>query len=223
MAFQSMPTEHWAVEVDMLGRGFTYAEVAAAIGCRKGTLIERNLRIHRIDVRAAFRERLAREGVPNRMPPNDRFRSWFSGIVDGEGHFVVFSRRRVKDPRWVECRVGLQITLRDDDKAVLTRIQRETGVGRVYAAPGRGTGNPSATWACYTTKDLAEVFVPLFEESPLYSKKGREFEVWRPLVMMKYEETMGGRVKSRGLEANQAAAFERARQEIDGIRTYKRR
>ena len=205
-------------EREMLVAGFSYAEVAYALGVRHKSVSERNRLVYRVDLRAAFAARVERGGTPCRLAVSDAFGYWFSGFFDGEGCLTIFSRAR-KD-RYFERRVGIQIMLRDDDADVIRRIKDNLGVGLVYASDGNGSTNPKATYRCEQVKDLTEVIVPLFEKYPLHSKKAREFAIWKQAVRSQYIVTLGGYSQRASCTDKENAAFDEARKAIRNIRTY---
>jgi len=207
-------------EVEMLKAGRSYAEVAKALGTRHKSISERNRLVYGIDIQAAFAARVEREGIPIRLAVSDPFGYWFSGFFDGEGCLSVFSRQR--PGRYAERRIGIQIMLRDDDVDVIHRIKENLNVGLVYAtSKANKTANPHATFRVEQINDLAEVVVPLFEKYPLHSKKGREFPIWRSLVLSQYIMTLGGYSQRASCTAEQNAAFDAGREAIREIRRYR--
>ena len=84
-------------EVELLQRGFSYKEIAALTGVRAKTVSERNRLVYKIDIWEAFRRRIEREGIPNRLAVSDAFGYWFAGFFDGEGSIIAFTRP-TKDP-----------------------------------------------------------------------------------------------------------------------------
>lgn len=205
-------------EREMLLAGFSYAEIAQALGCSRKALSSRNQIVYKINLQEAFARRIERDGIPNRLNVSDAFGYWFSGFFDGEGCLAVFSRQR-KD-RYFERRLGIQVILRDDDADVIRRIKDNLEVGLTYFHQTYGTNNPKATFRVEQIQDLAEVIVPLFERYPLYSKKGREFLIWRDLVRSQYALTMGGRSQRTACTDVQNAAFDAGLQAIGDIRRY---
>jgi len=53
--------------------------------------------------------------------------------------------------------------------------------------------------------------VPLFDGYPLRTKKAREFEIWKAIVLMRYRDTAGGTIKvNRKYSEEYCAAFDNA-------------
>lgn len=204
-------------EREMLLAGFSYAEITQALGCSRKALSARNQIIYKINLQEAFARRIERDGIPNRLNISDAFGYWFAGFFDGEGHLGVFSRLQ---GIYTERRLTIQIMLRDDDTDVITRIKDNIGVGRAYADKGRGTTNPKATFRVEKIEDLAQVIVPLFDKYPLYSKKAREFAIWREMVRVKYIATLGGYSQRVAATERENAAFDAGLQAIAKIRHY---
>ena len=206
-------------EVELLQRGFSYKEIAALTGVRAKTVSERNRLVYKIDIWEAFRRRIEREGIPNRLAVSDAFGYWFAGFFDGEGSIIAFTRP-TKDPRYAEYRLGVRIQVRDDDAQLITRIYDNLQVGRVAHHPGHGKTNPTVSWTCERVEDLAEVIVPLFDRYPLHSKKAKEYAIWKPIVLQRYITTLGGYSNRRGIPDDERAAFNQAIEAIANIRAY---
>lgn len=202
-------------ERDMLIRGFSYAEIAAATGGRHASIKERNRLVYGIDLRAAYEARVERDGIPNRYAGGDAFGFWFAGYFDGEGCLTVFDRTR---GRYSERRVGVQIACRNDDVGVLDEIYSTLGIGVRWLSKANGTTSPACNWRVESVADLAEVMLPLFDHYPMRSKKRLEYAIWRRLVVNQYVNTLGGTATRVGASEEEHAAFQRARQEIRDIR-----
>lgn len=213
-------------ERELLHSGMSYHAIAALTGERVGTLKERNRLVYKINIYEAFRQRIEREGVPNRLSVSDDFGHYFSGFFDGEGCIVAFHRRRTDRAKsYPEFRLALQIAIRDDDSQVLEYIRDNLG-GRIHWQKARENSktNASVRWVFEHVKDLAEVIIPLLDKYPLRSKKRREYEIWRPLVMQRYISTLAGETARGGAVSDE---FERefiaAVSAISAIRQYSHR
>jgi hypothetical protein len=185
-------------EIHLLNEGLSYHAVAAITGTRVATLKERNRLAYHVDIYAAFRKRIERDGIPNRLSVSDDFGHYFAGFFDGEGTIVLWHRCRKRPKPYPEYRLALQIVLRQDDLQVLEYIHDNIG-GLIHLQKARqnSSTNPSAKWILENIKDLAEVAIPLFDKYRLHSKKRREYQIWRPLVVQRYLSTLGGET-SRG-------------------------
>ncbi|MBW2084468.1 MAG: hypothetical protein JRI54_00335 [Deltaproteobacteria bacterium] len=206
-------------EREMLLAGFSYAEIAQALGVRQKSVSERNRLVYRINLQDAFARRIERDGIPNRLNVSDSFGYWFSGFVDGEGNFEIFSRRR-RTGKYVERRAWLQIIIRDDDTDTIQFIYDNLKCGIIYHNKGHGRTNPNVTFRVEKIKGLAEIIVPLFEKYPLHTKKASEFIIWRNVVKTQYILTLGGYSQRVAATDEQNAAFNQALQAITKIRHY---
>lgn len=207
-------------ERELLLAGMSYTEVAAITGGRVKSISERNRLVYQIDIWEAFKRRIERDGLPNRLTVGDPFGYWFSGLFDGEGSFVVFTRPASGRPEYAEYRLAIRIMLRDDDAQVISRIYDHLQVGRISARKANGRSNPAVAITVERVQDLAEVIVPLFDRYPLYSKKAKEYAIWRPLVMRRYVTTLGGYSNRRGIPEDERLAFHQAVDAIGVIRTH---
>lgn len=208
-------------EIELLQQGLSYKAVAEIVGARVGSLKERNRLVYRVDIYQAFRERIARDGIPNQLSVGDDFGHYFSGLFDGEGCIVAFHRIRARGKPYPEFRLALQVTLRDDDADVIEYVHRNLG-GVVHRMPQRGGICPTISWKMERIKELAEQIVPLLDKYPLRSKKGREYQIWRPLVIERYMATLGGKTQRGGPTAFEPDFLD-AITAIQTIRKYPRR
>lgn len=202
-------------ERDLLTAGFSYSDIASRTGAKLGTVKERNRLIYGVDLRAAFRARVDREGIPNRYVRDDAFGWWFTGYFDGEGCLSVFDRIHNGRP---ERRVGIQIACRDDDADVLAYVHKTLGIGVVWKTGAKGTTRPASNWRVERAADLAEVMLPIFDNYPLRTKKRSEYAIWRGLVVNQYVNTLGSTATRVGASEEEHAAFQSARQAIRNIR-----
>ena len=172
---------------ELLEQGYTYAETANQLNISPSTVKGRNHEYYQIDLHAAFRERVERDGLPDRLTADPDFCRWFSGFFDGEGCLTAIistdGRRHA----------GATIGQRFDDLALLEQIQRELGIGAINR--NKQKGSPSKLkfyWVVSNVKDSVEVLIPLFDRYPLRSKKGKEYFFWRQYVLNMYVATLGG-------------------------------
>ncbi|AVF42787.1 hypothetical protein AL486_18940 [Pandoraea apista] len=199
----------------LLLAGHTYREIAQLTGARIRSINERNRIVYRVDLHAAFQQRIERDGIPSRYTASDAFGAWFSGYFDGEGCLTVFYRERNGIP---ERRVGVQIACRYDDADVLAHIKDQLGVGVLWQSPAKGATKPAVNWRVESSADLAEVVLPLFDAHPLRTKKRLELVHWRTLVIQQYVNTLGGTSTRVGATVEQNMAFQATVQKIRNIR-----
>lgn len=115
---------------------------------------------------------------------DDQFAWWLAGFCDGEAHFGVTLRtstagRTTGSPRF-------NITLREDDVAVLELAQKRLGVGklrplsRAYERLAGGASRDAVAWEATgpSCRVIAEALA-----GKMRSKKAQEFEVWRKAVL----------------------------------------
>jgi hypothetical protein len=208
----------YTLERNLLLAGLSYSEIAHQTGQKQKTISERNRLIYKINTRDAFERRCLKEGVPSRMPLNINFCAWFSGFFDGEGSIVVFTRTSSWDSRYSEFRLGVRIQIRHDDTSTLEYLRENIGCGRLCRHKGRGNAQDSISWACEKIKDLREVIVPLFDAFPLRTKKRKEYILWKPLVLRRYLDMMGGESNRSGINSEYKTLFNDAIHKISEIR-----
>ena len=107
-----------------------------------------------------------------------RWLSWFSGLVDGEGCFLI---GRVQVPYY---EVKFVINMRADDRPMLEEIKNTLGFGRLAYRQRGKIGHPTVAFEVSKATDLLKL-VRLFDEYPLRSRKRRDYEVWRVAVLLR--------------------------------------
>jgi hypothetical protein len=130
--------------------------------------------------------------VPSRLNVNAAYGFWLAGLTDGEGTFKLHQTRPGG-----QREIGFKIALRDDDTSTLIAVKERLGCGNVTYSKSRKpkvNEKPMAIFKACKIADLAEIIVPLFDAYPLHTKKAREFEIWKTIVLMKYRDTAGGPV-----------------------------
>ncbi len=206
-------------ECNLLQAGFSYTEIAKTTGNRIKTISERNRLIYKIDIWEAFQRRIKLNGIPNRLSISDNFGYWFSGFFDGEGTITAFSRVAT-DPRYREYRLSIRIMLRDDDADVITRIYNNLKIGNISRHKQKGNTKPAIAWCVERIKDLTEIIIPLFDNYSLYSKKAKEYSIWKPLVIQRYITTLGGYSNRKGIPKTERTQFLQGIELIKQIRSY---
>jgi len=109
-----------------------------------------------------------------------------AGLIDGEGHFGIMQRRK---PRTGTLNYSciFAMDMRDDDTAVLERLQEVTGLGLLYNSGPRNQGpqrldaKPVMMWRVHTKADCLAL-VAILEEYRLWTKKARDFHIWAQAV-----------------------------------------
>lgn len=109
----------------------------------------------------------------------DDFGHWLAGFIDGEGCFQI-----VRNGTGFAMRFA--ITLRDDDRPLLTEIQTRTGLGKIYARRVTNANvsgaNPTVIWNVARKADILRL-VTLLDRYPLRGKKMLDFIIWREAVL----------------------------------------
>lgn len=199
----------------LLECGYSYAEVAKMTNSYIEIICQRNTRIFKIDIDAAFRKRIEQHGLPSRLDIADSFGYWFSGYFDGEGCLYTST---CKTKYGIGRRIGLQISCRIDDFEILKAIQETLNVGKFWISPPRNNANAVAHWRCEDAKSLGEIILPLLDTYPLRSKKRREYELWRGLAVEQYIRSMGGASRRPGTSQNGVEEFLETVKKISDIR-----
>ena len=207
-------------EIALLSQGISYPEIAQITGGKLKSIAERNRQVYKIDVHAAFRKKIETEGFPCRLSVPDGFGYWFSGLFDGEGSLTLFTRSRTTNNNLYDIRIYVTLGLRDDDESVIHRIKDNLGIGHISRETKVTGKNPQIRWACDKIDDLVEVLIPCFERYPLYSKKAREFPIWKDVAIYRYFLTLGGKSNPCGTAKEFQSVVSMARKEIDMIRSY---
>jgi len=97
-----------------------------------------------------------------------RFCSWLAGFTDGEGNFDIHRQVRNGKEYYYCC---FEITLREDDNAILEFIKSKIG-GKVYYHSNKSRLELVA-------KEECKRLTTIFEQYPLQAKKKRDFEIWK--------------------------------------------
>jgi hypothetical protein len=98
--------------------------------------------------------------------------AYISGYVDGEGCFTVSISPRAKlRVRW-EVRPSFSVSQNGDRAEVLYALQAYFGCGSIR--PDRS--DQTLKWETRRLGDILETVIPHFEQWPLMSGKGRDFE-----------------------------------------------
>jgi hypothetical protein len=159
------------------------------------------------------------QAPPSRLHVTDEFGYWFSGFFDGEGTLLAM---RENDR---QLTLKIQILLRDDDGSVNRWIQENLGCGKIYphavSRQARVKTKPGSMFRIRDIRDLAEIVVPLFDKYPLHSKKAREYLIWKKLLLLRYQETMGRSPHSTPYSQEYCTEFDSAIKQLRAIRKYR--
>ena len=90
-----------------------------------------------------------------------------------------------KDSRSIAC--ILSVWVRDDDAALIYSVQDKLHCGHITRESGQRRDNcgrkDAIGWRCNDTSACRHILMPLFDCYPLRSKKSRDYEIWRKLVI----------------------------------------
>ena len=151
-------------------------------------LLEQGFSVRKGDERIRTAEPDQRTDYPS-IDPELGYR--LASFADGEGSFIIARKG-------YSCTFVVQ--LRRDDRALIERYRDEVGIGSIYFAhskPSEGRNNkPKVRWSVQKQADCLRL-VHIFDEYQLWSKKAREYEIWRRAVLLRAT----GNVMMRELEA----------------------
>ncbi len=106
---------------------------------------------------------------------------WYvTGIVEGEGSFVVSFNRRQKLTVGIETRPSFSLTLHQRDLNLLKDIQKFFHCGAIrYSKADR-----TYKYEVRSVADLAKKILPHFEKYPLAGAKSQDFERFAEIVRL---------------------------------------
>lgn len=109
---------------------------------------------------------------------------YLDGLVDGEGCFSI-SFNRHKNNR-IEVRLIFEIELREDDKEILTRVQKTLGCGNIYYLnyARYRKWKPHFKYKVSNLKDITQKIIPFFNRYPLQAKKKKSFKLFSKVASL---------------------------------------
>jgi hypothetical protein len=195
-----LTTEDFDRVGEMLRLGSTYEEVALACHLTESQVKGLNFWRFKVGTHKAFKARILRNGIPNRLVVSDAFGYWFSGFFDGEGCLGFSLPHGVPDgitkrSRWLDIRAT--ILMRADNNEALVYVRQNLGIGNLtlnqsYACMDRPGTKSRSVWTCRVIADICEVLIPLFDSYPMRTKKREEFPLWKEAANLIYANTMAG-------------------------------
>jgi hypothetical protein len=121
------------------------------------------------------------------------FGHWLAGLIDGEGSFGIYSSNGHRGR--ADWRFVFSINLRADDAALLQAVHKRMGIGRIYRAPNhRERQHPTVIWRIDSASEH-ETLVRFIDTYPLWSKKRRDYSIWREALLAR-----GDRARVRSLQ-----------------------
>ena len=109
---------------------------------------------------------------------NDTDGGYVSGLVDGEGCFMVSLKHR--DRTNYNPKFG--INLRRDDIGIILWLQSYFGCGRLQFITRKNGSKPAVAFTIANLYDIMRSVVPHFTKYPLRAKKRNDYETWLELV-----------------------------------------
>lgn len=170
---------------------------------RKGSICQ-PCRAEKDRLRRQQGKRAAQRSLPSR-DFSDPIGWWVTGLTDGEGCFVAASYvgpHRNKDRNGqttLSTTAGFHayftLSLRDDDAETIQKLVDYFGCGRInrkLPSPGQATNaRPQKKFTVNRLEELVGVVIPHFDRFPLQSRKARDFDVWKELILFVYEHLYG--------------------------------
>lgn len=120
-------------------------------------------------------------------------RSYLSGYVDGEGCFCVSINRSARHAFGWEIRPSFSVSQNSDRAEVLEMLRQYFGCGTIR--PDRS--DRTLKYEVRSIADLVERVVPHFEETPIFSGKRHDFELFAQICRLMYE---GQHLQREGLD-----------------------
>lgn len=105
--------------------------------------------------------------------------NYVSGLVDGEGSFMVSIVQR--RGRW-NFNPKFGVCLRVDDSEILHWLQIYFGCGRYTTALNRKS--PLGIFVIANLYDILSKVIPHFDTFPLRAKKKRDYAIWKQMVLL---------------------------------------
>ena len=118
------------------------------------------------------------------------FYSWLSGLIDGEGYFLITKTKSKRSVSGYLYFPLFGISLRSDDLKILYKINNQTGLGKIYKKPRYGNDSKNAnqahSWIVSGVKQCMKL-IDILEDYPLQSKKHRDYVIWKTFTIAKAE------------------------------------
>jgi hypothetical protein len=143
---------------------------------------------------------------PTPIPPfpatidRRHFASYLSGLVDGEGSFILGTQTGGGSCRYIPGG-RFVIRLRADDRQVLDLVNSFLCCGIVRYHPNRNNKvscKPAFEFRVMRASELFHGVLPHFHAAPLFAKKSRDFEIWEKGVRLLYAVACRKRIAKPG-------------------------
>jgi hypothetical protein len=121
-----------------------------------------------------------------RAPVDDKWGAWFSGLVDGEGHFGIqcINKRTNYQPVF-------QISLRVEEEPIIREIHQKIGCGVVYISPKSYTNqfgqkcSRVASFHISSTPGALRI-IDILDAYPLRTNKKEDYAIWHEFIDLKH-------------------------------------
>lgn len=105
------------------------------------------------------------------------------GLTDGEGSFCVYIRRPEKATWHARVECHYYIKLREDDHALLVKVKKFFGCGRIsFQKEYRENQRDAYRYQVSNLRELRAVVIPFFLNNPLQSKRIKDFSLFCAIV-----------------------------------------
>jgi hypothetical protein len=137
--------------------------------------------------RAAYEELDVLDYILNlyKTPPLDNWGAWFSGLVDGEGHFGI--AKHTQNNGYVPL---FQVGLRIEEEPVIREIHQQMKCGDVYVVPKtykNKYGQNIAPKVIYNIRKFSDCIklTDLLDAYPLRTNKKEDYTIWKMFIEYK--------------------------------------
>ncbi len=143
---------------------------------------------------------------------------WLAGFIDGEGSFNISHHGGNYQPRF-------SLKLRDDDTAIIKGIHSFIGVGSIRNSK---SGPIDSIYYSPNAKNQIRLdivgshnvkLINILDESPLRSKKLRDYVIWKSAVKI-YSESLFNRWSDNNLKKLRNDKLKSLKLELETIRRY---
>ena len=105
---------------------------------------------------------------------------YITGYIDGEGCFTVTFNKRAKAKLGWELRPSFSVSQNEDRRQVIDLIKKHFGCGYIR----RDYSDKTVKFEIRDKNDLMRKVVTHFEKFPLFSKKQKDFELFREICQI---------------------------------------
>lgn len=116
------------------------------------------------------------------------FHSWFVGLTDGEGYFLITKAKSNRSSSGFLYIPQFGIGLRKDDTKVLLLLKEKLGIG-TFSIANRQKKDIHMPMCRFIVSGVnsCKKLIDIFDKFPLQTKKRRDYVVWRAFITYKLE------------------------------------